>query len=233
MAAGKKAGRKSQASNDFLEPAAPINVIATDVGTARPFNNGAASVAFELPENSPAATSFTASGYCSTHNTTHTATGATSPIVVTGFGSNIGVVFTVVATNAAGSSAASANSTSITITTVPATPATPSASSPNGANYDTVTWTAPANGGKAITNYLVSSSDSKTGNTASTSINITQEQGTAQTYTVRATNDNGNSGTSASSSSVTTFSFTPFSFSPFGFSPFGFAPSFSFSVFGR
>ena len=42
----KQAGRMSQSANDFLEPKAPINVVATDVGTNRPFNNGAASVAF-------------------------------------------------------------------------------------------------------------------------------------------------------------------------------------------
>ena len=57
MAAGKKIGKKSQASNDFLEPLAPILGGATNVGTDRPFNNGAVSVTFSLPALSPAATS--------------------------------------------------------------------------------------------------------------------------------------------------------------------------------
>lgn len=235
MAANKKAGKKSLAQNDFLQPATPVSVSATDVGTGRAYNDGAATVSFSLPAGSPAATSYTVTsspgGY--------TATGASSPLTVTGLQSNTAYTFTVVASNASGSSGTSSASSSITATTVPATPAAPSVSSPGGANYDTVSWTAPADGGKAITNYYVASSDGKTGNTSSTSINITQEQGTSQTYTVRADNANGSSGTSAASASVTTFSFTPFSFAPFGFSPFSFTPfsftpkGFSFSVFGR
>lgn len=233
MAVNKKAGKKSLAQNDFLEPLAPINVVATDVGTARPFDSAAASVSFELPANSPAAISFTASGHCSTHNTTHTATGPTSPIVVTGFGSNIDVVFTVTATNASGTTQPSSPSATVRVTSVPATPSAPSVSSPNGASYDTVSWTAPANGGKAITGYTVNSSDGKTGTTANTSININQEQGSSQSYTVIATNANGNSQTSSPSGTITTFSFVPFSvFGFFGFQPFsvfgffGFAPWF-------
>jgi hypothetical protein len=233
MAVNKRAGKKSLAQNDFLEPAAPVSVSATDVGTSRAFNNGAASVSFSLPAGSPAATSYTVTSSPGSF----VGTGSSSPITVTGLQSNTAYTFSVVATNAVGSSAASAASASITATTVPATPSAPTASSPNGANYDTVTWTAPANGGKAITNYAWASSDGKSGSTASTSVNVTQEQGTAQTYTVRADNANGNSVVSAASASVTTFSFTPFSFSPFGFSPFGFSPfgfsPFGFSVFGR
>ena len=209
MAVNKRAGKKSLAQNDFLEPFAPINVTATDVGTDRPFNSGAASVAFELPANSPAATSFTASGYCSTHLVNHTATGSSSPLVVEGFGSNISVVFTVTANNLSGTSPVSADSAPITITTVPATMSAPTASA--GVNQDTVSWTAPASGGKAISLYRWTSSDGKTGTTASTSVVVTQEGGTAQTYQVRAENANGAGVYSASSNSVTTASpFFPF-----------------------
>jgi hypothetical protein len=120
----------------------------------------------------------------------------------------------------------------MTATTVPATPAAPSASSPS-AGVDRLTWTAPSSGGKVITNYFWASNDSKSGNTASTTVDISQEQGTAQTYTIRADNANGSSVTSAASNSITTtfsfapfgaFGFSPFGFSPFGFSPFGFSP---------
>ena len=59
MAAGKKIGRKAQASNDFLEPLAPTGVSASNVGTGRGFNDGAANVSFSLPALSPNATSYT------------------------------------------------------------------------------------------------------------------------------------------------------------------------------
>ena len=48
MASGKRIGKKSQASNDFLEPLAPTGVSATNIGTGRAFNDGAASVSFSL-----------------------------------------------------------------------------------------------------------------------------------------------------------------------------------------
>lgn len=231
----KQAGRMSQGANDFLAPYAPTIGTATNVGSGRAYNNGRADVTFTAdPIN--AATSFTVTsspgGY--------TATGASSPITVTGLQSDTAYTFTVTATNDAGTSPASAASNSITATTVPATPGAPSASSPN-ANQDIVSWSAPANGGSAITNYFWASSDGKSGSTGSTSVTVDQEAGTAQTYTVYATNANGNSGTSSASGSITTtFSFAPFGvfgFSPFGvfgFSPFGFSPFgvFGFSPFG-
>jgi hypothetical protein len=223
----KQAGRMSQSSNDFLAPYAPTIGTATDVGTGRAYNNGAVTVTFTAdPIN--VATSFTA-----TASTGQTVTGASSPLTLTGFASEAVATITVTATNDYGTSPASAASNSVTVTTVPAQPAAPGASSPSGTSYDTVTWTAPANGGKAITNYYVYSSDGKPNNTASTSINVNQEAGTAQTYNVRADNANGSSVTSAESGSVTTFSFVPFSV--FGFSPFnvfGFSPTPPFGVFG-
>jgi hypothetical protein len=237
MAAGKKAGRHSQQANDFLEPKAPTSVTATNVPSGRAYNNGRADVTFTLPADSPAATSYTVTSSPGSY----TATGASSPLSVTGLQSDTAYTFTVVASNAVGNSPASAASSSITATTVPATPGAPSASSPN-ANQDVVSWSAPANGGSAITNYHWDSSDGKSGDTGTTTgVTVNQEAGTAQTYTVYATNANGNSGTSPASGSITTtFSFVPFSvfgFSPFGvfgFSPFGFSPFgvFGFSPFG-
>lgn len=237
MAAGKKAGRHSQQANDFLEPKAPESVTATNVPSGRAYNNGRADVTFTLPADSPAATSYTVTSSPGSY----TATGASSPLSVTGLQSDTAYTFTVVATNTVGNSPASAASNSITATTVPATPSAPSASSPN-ANQDVVSWSAPANGGSAITDYVWASSDGKSGSTGTaTSVTVNQEAGTAQTYTVYATNANGNSATSSASGSITTtFSFVPFSvfgFSPFGvfgFSPFGFSPFgvFGFSPFG-
>ena len=235
MAIGKKAGKKSQQANDFLEPKQPTITSATNVGTGRAFNNGAVDVAFTLPGDSPAATGFTVTS----NPGSFTATGASSPLQVTGLLSDTGYTFTVVATNASGNSVASTASSTVTVTTVPATPSAPTASSPN-ADQDQISWSAPANGGSAITNYYWESTDGKSGNTgATTSAALGQEPGTAQRYKVRATNANGNSEFSALSNEITTtFSFVPFGvfgfspFSVFGFSPFnvfGFSP---FRVFG-
>jgi hypothetical protein len=243
---GKGKGGSAKVRRLGTVPGIPTGVTISDVGTNRPYNNGAVTVTFTAAaDGSTPATSFTA-----TASSGQTATGASSPLTITGIPSNTSVTVVVKASNANGDSANSVASSSVTVTTVPATPNAPSASSPS-AGTDSVSWSAPANGGKAITNYYWASSDGKSGNTASTSVSVSQEQGTAQTYTVRADNANGSSATSAASSSVTTtFSFTPFSvfgfspfgvfgfspfgvfgFSPFGFSPFGFSP-FGFSPFG-
>ena len=333
----KQAGRMSQGANDFLTPYAPTIGTATDVGTARPFDNGAVSVTF-TPTGPNAAIDFTV-----TASTGQTATGASSPIVVTGIATGATPTFTVTGRNDAGVGPASAASNAATVTTVPAAPtlgavtntcsgralndglvtvamtanatggkaitgyyavsnagqnatsasspvsvtgltggtaytfqgrvsnangdsqlsaasgsvtvttlpgqvSTPSASTPS-AGVDRLTWSAPSNGGSAITAYNWASSDGKSGSTASTTVDIGQEQGTAQTYTVTAVNACGSGPTSPASNQVTTtFSFVPFgvfgfspfgvfSFSPFGvfsFSPFGFSPFgvFGFSPFG-
>lgn len=221
MAQNKRAGKKSLAANDFLTPSAPINVSATDVGTGRAYNNGAATVSFSLPAGSEPAT-----GYTVTASTGQTASGSSSPITVTGI--PVGnATFTVTAANANGVSPSSSASSSIAITTVPAAPTGVTASSGVG-SYDTVSWTAPANGGKAITNYYITSSDGKTANTTSTTVNISQENGTSQTYTVYADNANGRSSASTASNNVTTFSFVPYSFTPYSFTPYSFVP-FSFA----
>jgi hypothetical protein len=236
MATSKKKGIQASAQT-IQTPSAPTVNSVTDVGTNRPYDDGAVSVAFT--HNG----AYAATGYTVLASTGQTATGSSSPIVVTGIATGATPTFTVKATNAAGDSAYSA-----TVTTVPATPSAPSASSPS-AGTDSVSWSAPNNGGKAITNYHWESNDSKSGDTGTaTSVSVGQEQGTTQAYRVYATNANGNSNYSAYSGNVTTtFSFTPFSvfgfspfgfspfsvfgFSPFGFSPFGFSP-FGFSPFG-
>lgn len=231
----KRTGKKSQGANDFLAPYAPTIGTATNVGTSRAYNNGAATVTFTADARN-AADSFTVTsspgGY--------TGTGSSSPITVQGLQSNTAYTFTVTATNTYGTSEASSASNSITATTVPAAPSAPTASSPTGyspgvnsagTTTDTISWSAPADGGSAITNYHWESNDGKAGDAGtSTSVsNISQEGGTAQQYRVYATNANGNSAYSDYSNSVTTFSFTPFSFAPFGFTPFG---AFGFTPFG-
>ena len=185
---------------------------------------------------------------------TKTFTATSSPFTVTGLRAGTAYAFTILA-NAAISQAATATTsvsssqTNADVKSVPDAPTGVTATSPSSATYDTVSWLAPAdNGGEAITNYQVESSDGKTATLNALTTNIGQEAGTAQTYRVRAYNAQGWSEWSAWSASVTTFSFVPFSvfgfspfgvfgFSPFGvfgFSPFGFSPFgvFGFSPFG-
>ena len=249
MAVSKRTGRKSLAANDFLIPLPPGPPTANDVGTNRPFDNGSAVVEFS-PVNLAVSYKIYAAA---TGQTTVTATGASSPIIITGLKSNTLYTFTVTGFNDEGVEGDPSDpSTPTLITTVPATPAAPTAASPN-ANQDVISWLAPATGGKTITGYVWDSTDGKTnatggnpggGPTTNLSETVNQEAATSQTYSVYAINANGNSEISAESNSITTtFSFAPFgafSFSPFGafsFSPFGaftFSPfmAFSFSPFG-
>lgn len=230
MAVSKRTGRKSLAANDFLIPLPPGPPVANDVGTNRAFDNGAAVVDFSSVQNAVSYKIYASSQ----GQDTVVATGVSSPIVVTGLKSNVLYTFTAAGINSQGQESAQSDpSTPTLITSVPATPAAPTASSPN-AGSDIISWTAPNSGGKTISGYIWAASDGKTnatggnpggGPTTNTSVTVSQEQGTAQTYTVYAINPNGQSLTSAPSNSVTTtFSFAPFGFTPFGFTPFGFTP---------
>jgi hypothetical protein len=251
MATNKRAGNHAAQQNDFLAPKAPISVSATNVGTNRGYNNGAANLVV-TPDNTNPITAYRVVAYFLdaygipilhfTGNDVAAVFGTTQTITVEGLYSANNYVFYVYAINASGS-AISPVSNTVTITTVPDVPTGVSATSPTYATYDTVSWIAPNNGGSAITNYHVMGNDGTSGDTSATSINIAQNAGEIQAYTVYATNANGNSATSIISNDVQTFSFVPFgvfgfspftvfSFSPFlvfQFSPFG---VFSFSPFG-
>jgi len=227
----KQAGRMSQSANDFLEPFKPIIGTATDIGTNRPFNNGASSVPFTMSVDSPPATSYTVTSSPGSYS----ASGSSSPITVEGLQSGTSYTFTVIATNAVGNSVPSDASNSVTATTVPQTPSAPSLSN-NGAETNSVSWSAPGNnGGKGITGYgLIDHENDVTSYNSSTfTANLSENGNEAQTVRVRAQNDNGFSSYSGNSNSVTTtpFSFSPFGFTPFGFTPFGFTP-FGFTPFG-
>ncbi len=231
----KSPGKRSQQQNDSLEPSAPINIVATNVGTNRGFNNGAASVAFSLPATSPEATSYTVTATAS-GETTRTGTGSSSPVVVETLTSAVTYTISVTATNAAGTSASSATTT-VAVTTVPATPNAPTVTNStanttnpgsNANQIDAVSWSAPATGGSAITSYYWESTDSKSDTTASTSANVLQEANTSQQYKVRAINANGNSEFSPLSIQNTTPPFFPpfFPFFPPFFPFFPFFPEF-------
>ena len=207
----KRAGRKSQSSNDFLEPKPVENLTATDVGTNRAYNNGALDISWTLPADSPEATSYTITTTPST--STYTTSGTSYQI--TGLSSNTAYTVSVYGSNAAGDGQ-STTSSSVTVTTVPQSPQSVSATA--GVDKDTVSWSAGATGGKSITSYSITSSDSKsfTG-IGSSPYDVTQEADTAQTYTIYAINDNGTS-EGSTTNQVTTL--PPSFFSPPYFPPF-------------
>lgn len=179
-------------------PGIPTIGTATDVGTSRAYNNGAATVTF-TPAAGATATSFTATSSPGGF----TGTGASSPITVAGLQSGVSYTFTVTATNASGTSAASSASNSITATTVPQAPTIGTAT--GGNTSASITFTAGATGGKTVSTFTATSSPSSiTGTSASSPISVTGlSNGTAYTFTVTATNANGTSSASAASNSVT------------------------------
>lgn len=214
----KVPGKRSQQQNDSLAPLAPTNVVATNVGTNRAFNNGAASVSFSLPANSPAADSFTVSATAS-GQTTRTVTGASSPLVVQNLTSAVTYTIRVTAANAAGTSPVS-SSVTVAVTTVPATPAAPTVQNFTNDQKDYLNWVAPANGGSALVSYFYESTDAKSGSGSASTLAFTvdQEGNTSQQYRIRVTNANGTSEWSPYSNPNTTPPFFP-PFFPF-FPPF-------------
>jgi hypothetical protein len=129
--------------------------------------------------------------------------GASSPIVVTDLTNGTAYTFTVTATNAVGEGPA-ATSNTVTPVTVPGAPTGVTASAGNA--QATVSFTAPAsNGGSPITSYTVTSTPggiSQDG--ASSPIVVTGlKNGTAYTFTVKATNAAGTGVASSPSNKVT------------------------------
>jgi len=184
-------------------PDAPTVTGASDVGTSRAYNNGAASVSFSAPSyiGTSAITSYTV-----TASTGQTATGASSPITVTGIATNATPTFTVTATNSSGTSLTSSASSSVTITTVPAAPTIGNTSVTNSTTVS-IPFTEGATGGKAITSYSVISSPSisiATGGGTSSPVTATGTYvgGQSYTFSIAAVNANGTSSYSSASNSL-------------------------------
>jgi len=197
------------ASSSREVPNAPTIGTATDVGTARAFNNGAASVTFTAPTFDGG---LPITGYTVTSSPGgFTGTGASSPITVAGLASSTAYTFTVTATNSRGTGAASAASNSITATTVPQAPTIGTAADGGTGTTATVTYTAGATGGKAVSVYTATSSPGSLTGTGASPITVSGlTTGTAYTFTVTATNANGTSTASAASNSITPIAPTSF-----------------------
>jgi hypothetical protein len=215
--AKKEAGGKSSSQNDFLEPLAPENVTSADVGTNRPYDDGALTVTWTVNALSPAPTSYSVKD--SSDNVLDTGSLPTPngngvySVTVESLSSNTSYTIKVVLTNSSGDSDPTSAS-AVTVTTVPQAPQNPSATSTT-ADQDIISWTNGANGGKTITStYFVSTDLVTNPDPVTMTTNPWTEPengGSAQSYTLYHVNDNGTS-LGSSTNQVTTVSpfFTPF-----------------------
>ena len=183
-----------------ISPDSPTSVTATNQGSSRSYNNGQASVAFS-------AGTVTGSSYTITSSPgSYTASGASSPIAVTGLQSGTEYTYSATATNKYGTSSASSASSGVTATTVPQAPTIGTAT--GGSESATLTFTAGATGGSSITNYKYSTDNSTytAFSPAQTSSPLTISgltNGTSYSFYLKAVNANGDSAASAASNSIT------------------------------
>lgn len=188
-------------------PDIPTNVTGSDVGTNRPYNNGAVSLSWTQP-GTIAATGYkieyTPGPLYAFYSVLVANTGSsTTSGTFTGLDSGVSYKFTVSAINAQGTSNASADSNIVAITTVPIAPTNVSAIA-GDASADVSYTASTSNGGKSITDYRATSSPG--GITGSENISPITVTGltnyTNYTFTVAARNANGYSAESTASAAV-------------------------------
>jgi uncharacterized protein (TIGR02145 family) len=191
-------GPASAFSNSVIPstvPGAPI------IGTATK-GNAQATVTFTLPVSDGGSA---ITGYTVTSNPgSKTGSGTSSPIIITGLTNGTSYTFTVTASNSNGTSSESSVSNSVIPSTIPDAPTIGTATKGNG--QANVAFTAPAsNGGSAVTTYTATSSPGGyTGSGSTSPITVPGlTNGTSYTFTVFASNINGDGPASAISNSVT------------------------------
>jgi hypothetical protein len=177
----------------------PTSVVATDQGSGRAYNNGQASVAFSVGTEAGATPSYVVTSSPGSY----TATGSSSPILVTGLQSSTQYTYTIVGKSPYGASNASTASAGVTATTVPQAPTIDSTVAASA--QARIFFTANNTGGSAITSFTATSSPGNFTATGSSSpLTVTGlTNGTSYTFTVTATNANGTSLASSASSSTT------------------------------
>jgi hypothetical protein len=176
-------------------PAAPTNVTATR-------GDKSAEVRWTPPTGS-AITGYTVTA--SPGGATKSVNSATTSTTITGLTNGTAYTFTVTATNATGTSPASTPSAPVTPAAAPAAPTNVTAT--RGDRSAVVTWTAPVESGSPITGYTITASPGdatlSVGGSSLTGSITGLTNGTAYTFTVRATNALGTSPLSAPSAPVT------------------------------
>ncbi|AGL14729.1 fibronectin type III domain-containing protein [Actinoplanes sp. N902-109] len=184
----------SDAVTPAVQPGAPGDVEAV-AGDAK------ASVSFAAPGSTGGSpiTSYTVTA--SPGGSTKTCPG--SPCVVTGLSNGTSYTFTVHATNAIGDSVESAASAAVTPVGKPGVPGDVSATP--GDSQASVSFAEPGSGGSPITAYTVTASPGGSTKTcpASPCVVTGLSNGTAYTFTVHATNAEGDSAESSASAAVT------------------------------
>ena len=177
-------------------PPAPTGVTAT-----------ASNLSAEVVWSSAGNNGSTISGYTvSASDGTHNCTWSSGPLtcLVAGLTNGTSYTFQVRATNGVGTGSPSAASNSVTPAAVPEKPTGVVAT--GGKATATVSWTAPADNGSAITAYAVSSTPPSAGCTTTGALTCDVSgltNGTSYTFTVRATNASGPSLSSIASNPVT------------------------------
>ena len=199
---------QSQAPPDYsgqfvVRPSSPLGVTATG-------GDASALVAFNLPANNGGAS---ISSYTVTASPGgRTATGASSPLSVTGLSNGTAYTFTVTATNSVGTSDASSASNSVTPVAPIYAPGAPTGVTATAGNASaTVAFTAPANnGGASISSYTVASSGGQSASGTSSPIIVNGlTSGVQYNFTVTASNSAGTSIASSSSNTVVYYANLP------------------------
>jgi hypothetical protein len=174
-------------------PGAPTNLVATPsdasatVTWTPPADNGGSPVTSYTVTSDPGGV------------TAMTANGSTTSVLVSGLTNGTSYSFTVQATNANGSGPVSATSNTVVPSTTPGAPEGVTANPGDG--DATIAWTPASSGGSPITAYAVTASPSgvtvAVPPTATSATLNDLANGTTYTFTVRATNANGQSPSSS------------------------------------
>lgn len=193
-------GPESAASNS-VTPNAPTTVPSQPLNVVGTRGNAQASIAFSAPASTGGAaiTSYTATVSPGGQN----ASGAASPLVITGLTNGQSYTATVTATNSVGTSAPSAASAAFVPATVPNAPTIGTATAANA--QLTIAFTPGSDNGAAISSYTATATPGGLTASAATSPITIPGLTNGQAYTVKvyATNAVGVSPESAASNSVT------------------------------
>ena len=169
-------------------PDAPT-VSATNVGTSRAYNNGAATVSISSPTGGlPSSYSIT------TSPSTVTTTATSSPATISGLSSATSYTVTVTPSNVS-ATGASTTSSSFTATTVPQAPTIGAFTDGGTGTTGTLSFTAGATGGSSITGYTYSTDGTNYSAASGTTSPLSLTGLSVGTYTfyLKATNANGTS----------------------------------------